>query len=462
MDRRPNILFLMSDEHRADITGYEGNSTIRTPVLDKLANTGIVFKNAYTPSPVCVPGRMCMMAGQLPRTCRCENYGEDLTPGYMTFARRFSQYAYHTVACGKLHHMGSDFLQGWSMRIGGHDGMEKSHVIGIKEEEEKKYSSILSDGTWSNIKEIKRAGITRSRNTIDDNYTVQGALDFIEKYFNDTGYDKQMGQIPLLLKVSLVQPHYPYFTTSDKFGYYLNRVKPFIHEEVFKHPVLEKRQVKPGADVTYRELQRAVAAYYGMIETIDDHFGKILNALEYVGQDLDDWIIVYTSDHGEMLGEHGIWEKFQFFESSVRVPLIIRWPNGFNGGRQIKDNVNLCDLFATLCELAGISIPENLDSRSMVPLIKSDSYDWNNESVSQLGSHLMIKVDNLKYQYYGPDIPEVLFDLSKNPEETVNYIDDPLYGDRIKYFRRRAGTLGYGPYADPGYKNAGYNHFGSQ
>lgn len=88
--KRPNILFLMSDEHRADITGYEGNKVIRTPVLDELARTGVVFRNAYTPSPICVPGRMCMMAGQLPGTCGCYNYGDDLTPEYMTFARRFS------------------------------------------------------------------------------------------------------------------------------------------------------------------------------------------------------------------------------------------------------------------------------------------------------------------------------------------------------------------------------------
>ena len=100
---RPNILFLMSDEHRADVTGYEGDKVVRTPILDELAETGVVFSNAYAPSPICVPGRQCMMAGQLPETCNCRRYGEDLAPGYMTFARRFAQYAYAAVACGKLH-----------------------------------------------------------------------------------------------------------------------------------------------------------------------------------------------------------------------------------------------------------------------------------------------------------------------------------------------------------------------
>ena len=111
MSKRPNILFLMSDEHRPDVTGYAGNDIVKTPTLDWLANTGVTFSNAYTPSPICVPGRQCMMSGQLPKTCNCEGW-IDLAVGHMTFARRFSQYAYQTVACGKLHHFGSDIMQG--------------------------------------------------------------------------------------------------------------------------------------------------------------------------------------------------------------------------------------------------------------------------------------------------------------------------------------------------------------
>ena len=115
---RPNILFLMSDEHRADVTGYAGNLVVRTPVLDELARTGVVCRNAYTPSPICIPGRQALMSGQFPRTCGCESFGQDLPPGHMTFARRFSQHAYHTVAAGKLHHTGTDQMQGWLQRIG--------------------------------------------------------------------------------------------------------------------------------------------------------------------------------------------------------------------------------------------------------------------------------------------------------------------------------------------------------
>jgi choline-sulfatase len=182
-----------------------------------------------------------------------------------------------------------------------------------------------------------------------------------------------------------------------------------------------------------------------MVETIDEHYGTVLDALRHAGQDLDDWIILYTSDHGEMLGEHGIWEKQKFFEASVRVPLIVRWPRGFAGGRVVSENVSHCDLFATLCELAGIPIPPGLDSRSLVPLLQGDGQGWDNEAVSQFGAtNVMIKRDQLKYQYYGPDMPEVLFDLERNPQESVNVIDHPEYADRVAAFRQRLVELGQG------------------
>src|SRR5699024_3500185 len=141
----------------------------------------------------------------------------------------------------------------------------------------------------------------------------------------------------------------------------LNRVDPYLDEQVFNHPFLKQKQVRPGIDVSEREIRRATAAYYGMIETIDEHFGQVMHALQHVGQNLDDWIIIHTSDHGEMLGQHGIWEKQKFFEGSVRVPLTIRFPRGFRGGQIVKENVNLCDLFATLCELTDIPPPLGLD-----------------------------------------------------------------------------------------------------
>lgn len=465
----------MSDEHRPDVIGYEGNEIIRTPLLDELARTGVVFRNAYTPSPVCVPGRQCMMAGQLPRTCDCEWFGEDLTPGSMTFARRFAQYAYNTVACGKLHHMGVDQMQGWTARPAGDLSIHPSHIEGRNEASFKQYAS-PKDGTgkWSDAKEIQRASIGFGPHIARDELDTAAAIEYIKRYFVAPDHDRPGHHRPLLLKLSLRQPHYPYFTDEEKFNYYLNRIQPFLDQELFPHPFLQMRKVTPGEDVSIREITRAVAAYYGMIETVDESYGYILDALRHVGENPDEWIIIYTTDHGEMLGEHGIWEKKTFFEASVRVPLIIHWPAGFAGGRIVEENVNLCDLFATLCDLCEIPAPDGLDSRSLVPLLQGNSEGWKNETISQYGNHLMIKCDQLKYQYYGrqpeavPADPgyrpcpydetktEILFDLQKDPGETQNFIDDPPYLDKIAQFRRRCAELGFGPHADPNYINAGY------
>ncbi|MEM7132232.1 MAG: sulfatase-like hydrolase/transferase [Chloroflexota bacterium] len=456
MTKPPNILFLMSDEHRPDVTGYEGNEVIRTPTLDHLAETGVTFRNAYTPSPICVPGRQSMMSGQLPKTCGCEGW-IDLEPGYLTFARYLSQHAYETVACGKLHHQGVDQMQGWTQRIGSDMKLSPKHIADLNKEKLGQYQRPFSAYKWDDTKEVKRAGIGRGPVVTRDEYTMHGALNFIENTFNSPFYDREQHNQPLLLKVSLLQPHYPYFTEANLFNYYLNRVEPFLDQPVFDHPFLSQRQVRPGVDASERELRRATTAYYGMVEKIDQHYQTILDALEHVGQNLDDWIIIYTSDHGEMLGEHGIWEKQKFFEASVRVPLLIRWPKGFEGGRIIQENVNLCDLFATLCDLTDLPIPSGLDSRSLKPFLNDESHDWSNESISQFGpTNVMIKQDQLKYQYYGEDQPEILFDLARNPAETEDYLNDADYAHQVAKFRARLAELGHGPNAYTNYTNAGY------
>ena len=170
-----------------------------------------------------------------------------------------------------------------------------------------------------------------------------------------------------------------------------------------------------------------------------------------------------------MLGQHTLWEKTKFFEGSVKVPLIIRLPGRANAGRVVQENVNLCDLFATICDLTGVPAVDGLDSRSLLPLLNGDGAVWDNESVSHYGGtflgheddferfeNLMIKRDCLKYQYYGTKMPEVLFDLEANPEETINYLHDPRYAEALANFRARRDELGYGPNAVANYKNAGY------
>jgi len=146
----------MDDEHRADVLGFSGNRVVRTPNLDRLAADAIVFNNAYTASPICTPGRQCMMTGKLPLNCGCQNYGEDLAPGAMTFSRVFSQHAYHTVACGKLHHTGQDQMQGWRQRIGADIQVHPEFIEGRDQEAFRDQSSKRGCLKWSEAKEIAR------------------------------------------------------------------------------------------------------------------------------------------------------------------------------------------------------------------------------------------------------------------------------------------------------------------
>ncbi len=437
----PNILFLMSDEHRADVSGFEGNKVVRTPCLDRLAETGVRFSHCYAPSPVCVPGRQAMMAGRYCHSLGVLGFWDDLHPFEMTFARRFAQHGYRTVCCGKLHHHGQDQMQGWTHRPVGDLSVAARYVEGRVACEHDRPPAEAGTGKWSMQKEVERAGVGDGPCQIFDAAAVDGAIRFIYEHFNSSAYDRPQRHQPMLLKVSLIQPHYPFFTDQAKFDYYLNRV-PVFDEKAPAEPLCQKHR-KSLVQATARERRRATAAYYGMIETIDQQFQRVIDALHQVGQSLDDWIVIYTSDHGEMLGQHGLWEKNSFFEASVRVPLVMRWPGILPAGMSVEQNVNLIDLFATLCELAGISVPEGLDSRSFVPLIRGDGGSWENVTLSweSQSKGVMVKQDEFKYMTFGDGTPEVFFDLATDPGETRNGVNDVRYAEVLKSLRQREARV---------------------
>ena len=343
MSNRPNVLFLIDDQHRHDILGYAGNDIVRTPTFDWLAETGTVFTNAYSPSPICVPARHSIRTGQLPRTW--DRFGLDaFESGYRTMARQFAEHGYMTTSAGKMHYPGLSQMQGWRKRVGPTPMKRVVENVPYDVQEEPEYGDRdyggFSDWKWSQPTEIKRAGVGTSRVQVQDRRTIEGTEQFLKQYFAAPYYDRSQPGRPLFLQTSLIQPHYPFFSASeDRFTYYLERVDPYIEQPGDFHPDLDTgRQAIPGEDVSEREIRRATAAYYAMVETVDDLFGDILDALRHYGENPDDWVIVFTSDHGEMLGERALWEKVRFWESSANVPLIVRYPERFDSDT-VTENV---------------------------------------------------------------------------------------------------------------------------
>ncbi len=425
-----NILTLMADELRFDLPGFMGNPVARTPNLDRLAREAVIFDNAYTPSPVCVPARQCIATGKYPLHTGCERFGEDLEPGARTFARTFSEAGYLSVACGKLHHRGPDQMQGWLQRIGSECAVQWPNTYGAEGREQ------IGRLKWRGAEELEVAGPGISPLALHDRLTVDGAIDFLRMHFE--GMYRRTPEIPpLLLMVSLQQPHFPLLGDPELFAYYHERVRPRLHEEAPEHSALGRGALPCGDGATPDQLRDATAAYYALVEKADHEFGRVIAALESHGQNLDDWLVVALSDHGEMLGEHALWEKRKFYEGSVRVPLLLRAPDLWPPARR-RENVNTLDLFPTLCEAAGLAASDDIDGRSLVPLLQDHAAGWADETFSQYDlDEFMLKRGDLKYLTFGSKGPDVLFDLASDPGETTNRIADTGYAEQAAEMRAR-------------------------
>lgn len=419
-----NILFLMADEFRYDIAGFMGNHVAQTPHIDRLAKDAVIFDHAYSPSPVCIPARQCMATGRYPQRAGCLNFGEDIEPNSPTFARWFSEHGYYTVACGKLHHRGPDQMQGWLHRIGAETAVHWPEAYRDR--------SAIGRGKWRGAEELQTAGPGLSPLSLHDDLSVQGACDLVKMHFG--GMYRIPVETPLLLMVSLQQPHFPFRTDKELIDKYLDRVPIFTDQPPAVHPGFDRNRFGPDDGITDDDIRRATAAYYAMVEKTDVRFGRVLAALEEAGQNIDDWLVVFTADHGEMLGEHGVWEKRRFYEGSVRIPMFFRHPS--LPARRVTDPANLVDLYPTLSRLAGLPAPSEVDGRDLFTPAESPA------TFSQLGSdQFMVRAGDHKLIQFG-DGSQVLFDLAADPHELANVIDAPEQQAALAGLRDRlAGFL---------------------
>lgn len=427
---RPNLLYIHSDQHSPHVTGCYGDPLVETPHLDQLAANGVIFDNAYCTSPICVPSRMSMLSGQHPYQNQVWTNEHILDSGIPTLAHSLGAAGYRPVLAGRMHSLGPDQLHGYAERmIGDHS---PNHVGSAQAVDR----GILNGTAGPHRISLQRSGPGQSAYQVHDEDVVAATVDF----FNRLGVQKRAGlhSEPFNLSVGLMLPHPPYVARAEDYNRYRDVMtlpsKPAPFETV-THPHLRWwRSHTEIEQVSEEEILRARAAYWGLVHRTDALIGQILAALHE--NDLaDNTLIVYTSDHGDMQGEHGLWWKHVFYEESVRVPLILSWAGQIPGGQRCERVVSALDVTATMLDALGAPALPNSPGRSLLPLVdgRDEMPVWDDVAFSEYctdqfgppeGAYQrMIRQDEWKLIYYHGQ-PVQIFNLAEDPDEQHDRADD--------------------------------------
>jgi len=274
---------------------------------------------------------------------------------------------------------------------------------------------------------IKTARPGREGFMLFDESVTREAVLHLKDYFEVLIWTRYQGERPLLFEVSYKTPHWPFIAPPELYEHYRARVElPRKRLPADAPPALRRSAASHQTpEITEEEVLNARAGYWGLVEWLDAQIGIVLAALDETGL-RDEFIILYTSDHGEMAGEYGLWNKGVMYEESVRVPMILAGP-GIPAGVEVRENVSQMDVFPTLTELAGLPPPEGIRGRSMLPLLEKDAFGERtvtSEIFHETDSLFMAKRGDAKYVEYS-DGAEQLFDLGEDPDELVDRAGDP-------------------------------------
>ena len=367
---KPNVLFLISDD-LANVLAVSGDPRARTPNLDRLAARGVRFDRAYCTYPLCGPSRNSMLTGLYPNSSGVLGNGtmfRQTIPTHVSLPQAFRHEGYLAVRIGKLYHYG---VPG-SVGTDGHDDPASWEIAfnpaGVDRLEEEPKISTLVPGNFGSA--LSWYASPKSDEHHTDALLAADAEWVLERAAR--GKDR-----PFFLAVGFFRPHTPFVAPRDPyFGYYPEADMPVVRgveedEADIPAPALGSR--KPEERTLTDDLRRkAVQAYYASISFMDAQVGRVVNALDRLGL-AENTIIVFTSDHGYHLGEHGLWKKQSLFEESARVPLLIVAPGVAQRGAVVTKPVSHVDVYPTLSELAGVKALANLQGESLVPLLKDPS-----------------------------------------------------------------------------------------
>jgi len=425
----PNILLIMADQLAPQFTGTYGHPVVRTPHMDELARRGSRFDAAYCNSPLCAPSRFSFMSGQLITRIAAYDNAAEFPASIPTFAHYLRQAGYRTCLSGKMHFVGPDQLHGFEERITT-DVYPSDHAWTPDWE----MPDERIDKWYHNMDSVKEAG--EAATTFQIEYDEEVAF-FARRKIFEYAMEKVT---PFCMVASFIHPHDPYVARPEWWKLYTdseidmprNIPEADAHTKRLMHGI-EADQIS----VTDDEIRAARRAYYANTSYFDSKVGELVKTLEEAGF-LENTIIIVTADHGDMLGERGLWYKMNFFEHSARVPLIMAGP----GVKQqhITSACSLVDILPTLNDIAGID-PElgmPVDGRSLWPVAKGGS-DTKDEAIgeycAECASHpiYMIRRGHMKYIHCDIDPPQ-LYDLSQDPDERNNLADNPDYAAETAAF----------------------------
>ena len=456
-----NVLFIAVDDLRPELGCY--GKPVKSPHIDQLAKEGMLFERAYVQVALCMPSRASMLTGRRPDTTKVYQFDtafRDVIPNVITLPQHFKQHGYHSLGLGKIFH--KDDKASWSEPLfkskrgenDYHTEFGKKVMAWIKEDHRKvTYVWDLGDG----ITKIKRpGGLPWEAPDIPDNAVRDGQL-------ADATIAKlrKLKDKPFFMAVGFHKPHLPFIAPKKYFALYdpdkiAPATNPFPPKDVPKFATYNWNDLRhyygipdvgPVSEQQARELKHA---YYACVSFTDAQVGKVLDELKRL-ELTEKTIIVLWGDHGWQLGEHGMWDKHSNFETSTRIPLIVKAP-GFKPGRT-RALVESVDIFPTLCELTGLPLDAGLEGLSFVPLLKNPNRKWKQAAFSQyrrvipgygkISQGMGYSMRTARYRFTEWQVPGTgfrayeLYDHKTDSEENINRAADPTYRNLVDQLKEK-------------------------
>jgi len=439
LPERPNFLILMADQLTARALPAYGNRVAKTPHIDALAAAAVVFDSFYCNSPLCAPSRFSFLSGRQVSAIGAYDNAAEFPSQVPTFAHYLRRDGYRTVLSGKMHFCGADQLHGFEERL-------TTDIYPADFGWTPDWTRFEDRPSWyHSMDSVTQAGPCTRTNQIDFDDDV--VYNVRQKLF-DMARDND--RRPFCLVASMTHPHDPYVIPQRYWDRYtdadIDMPRIDIAPEALDPHSRRLRHVcgldlQPVNDAQVRAARRA---YYGAVSYIDNQIGVLLAALADA-RFADDTVVLLLADHGDMLGERGLWYKMNFFEPACRIPLIVHAPKRFSA-RRVRHSASLVDVMPTLCELAGghcADYATALDGNSLMPQLEGDA--GKDEVIGEylaegaIAPLVMIKRGRYKF-VHSPVDPDQLYDLAEDPDEVSNLADTPEHAARMEEFRSEVAS----------------------